>query len=175
MIGNRTEASILAEWEIERDGHQDYFLPDNGWSFLGEGCERIAWLSPSGVVYKVEHDDSGANKDEYDNIERLMLVPCKGWRLPRADLFEFSGEISIIAMEYVVGIKDTLCSSFQYDDDFSYNDTSESYECDCGSPHGVCTATVWEESRIAWNIDDMHSGNILVEEDGTRVLIDVTN
>lgn len=92
MIGSAVEAKTI------REGHEDGIMP-LGWCRLSEGCFRAVYLSPSGVVYKVNFNDSeGANEREYNNI--ISLQSCKlpeGVRLPLATYYEDS---RVIAMEY---------------------------------------------------------------------------
>jgi hypothetical protein len=167
MIGTVEEAVFIAQWELEMDEHCEWLCPE-GWEVLGEGAYRVAFRSPSGVVYKRENEDGkyyGHNCREWENIQRLKRIPVQGWRVPESTLYsvKVSGpEVSIIAMEYVSGESDVHC----------YTVWGDKHPCTCGSPSGRCTAEVWLDMREAWGIGDVHTGNIRVEEDGTRVLID---
>ncbi|QIN94185.1 hypothetical protein PP459_gp048 [Streptomyces phage Wakanda] len=168
MIGSLEEAAEIAQWDIEYDEYCE-ITPPEGWEYLGDGAYRFAFRSPSGVVYKIENEDGryyGHNHREYVNIQRCKKSPVKGWRVPEASFFEVPGQgqlVDVIAMEYVSGGDDTHCNK-----SFSFGQQM----CTCGKPGGRCTAQVWEEVRSAWGIQDVHSGNIRIDDDGTRVLID---
>ncbi len=176
MIGCMEEAATLAEYDIEYDGGFEV-IPPEGWEFIGDGAYRWAFRSPSGVVYKLENEDGefeGHNCREFENIQRCKLIPVQGWRVPEASVYKAGGR-NIIAMEYIPGgVNDKMCQkSFEQN---SYNKRSgRKYKCTCGKPRGRCTAEVWYDIREAWDIEDIHTGNIRVEEDGTRVLIDVAD
>ncbi len=162
MIGSLEEASVLAAWEPEYypDGSFDWLPPEDGWEYIGEGSERIVWRAPSGTIYKIEHDgEEGANSSEMENIDRLSLIHCPGWRLPKATLYQFPTLPDILAMEYVEGHIDTMCRSYL------------GKVCFC---RGRCHEEIFQDMRDAWEIMDGHTGNYLVESDGTRVLVDVT-
>jgi len=181
MIGDMQEAATIAEFGIDHDDNTYEVLAPDGWEFIGDGAYRYAFRSPSGVVYKIENEDGeyeAHNHREYENIQRCNQIPVQGWRVPEASYFEIprqSGAVTrVIAMEYVPGPDDTLCrKSFQYS---SYNMARGiQYECSCGSPGGECVAERWQQIKDAWGILDVHTGNVRVEADGTRVLIDVAD
>jgi hypothetical protein len=176
MIGCVEEAAELVEFGIEHDEHWDVIAPE-GWEFLGDGAYRYAFRSPSGVVYKIENEDGeyeGHNNREFENIQRCKLIPVQGWRVPEATVYHVNGH-DVIAMEYIAGGEsDILCQkSFEYR---TYNRLSgRKYKCTCGKPKGRCIAEVWHDISEAWDIEDIHTGNIRIEENGTRVLIDVAD
>jgi hypothetical protein len=75
---------------------------------LSWGSYRDAYLSPSGVVYKVQHYEYGdheANLCEARAIARGMRIPEYVPWLPAAALYysEYD-EAPIMAMEYVTGV-----------------------------------------------------------------------
>jgi hypothetical protein len=168
MIGSMEEAAEIAQWEIEYDDYLEV-VPPEGWEFLGDGAYRFAFRSPSGVVYKIENEDGeyyGHNHREFQNIERCKKYPVDGWRVPEASFFEVpvqNRSVDVIAMEYIPGGDDTHCN-MAWAMEFS--------RCTCGKPNGRCTAQIWQEVRDAWGIRDVHSGNIKIDANGTRVLID---
>lgn len=102
MIGTRDEVNAIANW-YENGGHE----PPEGWECLGSGSYRDAYLSPSGVVYKIqyaEYGDHDANLCEAAAIERgLTLDFAKEW-MPRADIW-YTEALSdpVIAMEHIEG------------------------------------------------------------------------
>lgn len=105
MIGNADDARFICDWYIgQLSTHDRYDVgAPKGWVRLGSGCYRAAFVSPDGVVYKVQHRrDAGAygNAGEAQNLRRYWLTKMpKGCRLPRYRLFELGGEETVIAME----------------------------------------------------------------------------
>lgn len=149
MIGNAVDAQVIADWyrEVNPDGH--YFrlsweedLPE-GWKYLGDGCYRAAFLSPEGVVYKVEHyEGSGqSNAGEAKRLERLHKK-CKmpqGTRLPR---YTYYANSNVIAMERFTRL---LKDYGRYEQ---------------GSP--------WERLPLverACKVGDMHGANLAVDQE----------
>jgi len=165
MIGTVEEARLVAEWPLEcySEDCYEWILPDESWSLVGEGCNRLAILSPSGVVYKRQLSTSksdNSNMREFENILRAIERPIKGWRVPESQMYSFENT-DIIAMEYIVGTHDTQCNRAyrQWD-----------HKCNCT---GACTAEKWEQVEALWGITDVHPENIIVEYTGIRVLIDL--
>ena len=100
MIGSQAEANQIARWWA---GMMDK-LPF-GWEFLGHGTCRVTYLSPSGVVYKLQHDEFGqhdANLYEMAAIERGKRSPEARDFMPEAKIFwtEHSPD-PVLAMEYL--------------------------------------------------------------------------
>lgn len=166
MIGCLTEAIEIASWEMEYDDHYKewLYIPD-GWEYLGEGEHRAAFLSPSGVVYKREIGDGewfGANSIEYRYLRNAQISPVEGWRVPDHELYDIPvgyKMVSVMAVEFVGGEMDVFCDYFKGG-------------CTCGKPDGKCTRVAALEIMEAWGVSDVHRGNIRVQYDGTRVLID---
>lgn len=162
MIGNEQEAREVAEWIMECDSSYDWIPPD-GFEYIGEGDNRIVFRSiNSGVVYKKEHYENDQNLTEFINIERILNIPCVGWRVPESSLYEIDGRY-IIAMEYIEGIRDTECARSRY----------WRADCTCGQPNDICTSHAWEQPAGLWNIKDLNEGNVILEPNNTRVLVDV--
>lgn len=176
MIGSIEEAAEIARFGINYDEYFEINSPD-GWEFIGEGAYRFAFRSPSGVVYKIENEDGEHehhNNREFDNIQRCKLIPVQGWRVPDATVYHVNGR-DVIAMEYIDGGEsDTHCQkTFEYN---SWNRRAgRKYKCTCGKPKGRCIAKVWRDAVKAWDIEDIHTGNIRIDDNGTRVLIDVAD
>lgn len=107
-IGTEEEAGFILYWHLHVASKSSYYEqpePPKGWSRLGSGCYRIAYLSPSGVVYKVQGrymaDDEQyqSNKTETANLRKYALKKFpKGCRLPRWSEFYF-GTKTVVAME----------------------------------------------------------------------------
>jgi hypothetical protein len=104
VIGNADEALFIRDWYIGQGPQRRYESNDTpeGWERLGSGCYRAAFLSPSGVVYKVQHsyEYSGqSNAGEAETLRRYWLTRMpKGCRLPRWSLYELDGK-EVMAME----------------------------------------------------------------------------
>ena len=100
MIGNLEEAQFIYNWY--RNIKASYYDRPDGWQYLGSGCYRTAYLSPSGVVYKVEQSEGSwqSNRGEYETWKRLYLnckMP-KHSRLPKLSYFPV-GQSGVIAIE----------------------------------------------------------------------------
>lgn len=124
-----------------------------GWKYINKGCDRSAWLSPSGVVYKVEHRSTYSSQNESE-ASRLKEVwkrpPIEGCRFPKFDIFTVGDEI-VIAMEMIDGPRLADYKGPDYDD----------LHClmyDLEDKYGLC---------------DVHDENVLVDEDGILVLVDL--
>lgn len=120
-VGSMAEATQIFEGTGDRWEHN--VLP-NGWAEIGDGSTRTAFLSPSGVVYKVCKtyyvDEPSDNAHEYANFKEMNergLLP-KGWMTPLASLYTFQayytqwtgqepekkwGTVDVLACEYIPG------------------------------------------------------------------------
>lgn len=103
MIGNEAEAKFIRDWYASKgQWSQRDDTPPVGWERLGSGCYRAAFLSPTGVVYKVQHNydhSSQSNAGEAETLRRYWLTRMpKGCRLPRWSLYELDGK-EVMAME----------------------------------------------------------------------------
>lgn len=102
MIGTREHAATIATMPLREDNNDDWSGPvPEGFTYLGSGAYRHAFLGPDGVVYKRHvndgQDDGGGNLTEW---ARYQMECPKGVRFARTHLFNI-GDIPIIAMEYV--------------------------------------------------------------------------
>lgn len=89
------------DWTDEAPRHD---LP-GGWSFLGAGGDRVSYLSPTKVVYKIARKYRRiANEREFDFIalNRQINDLPPNFKIPAAKLYYY-GNIPIIAMEYIEG------------------------------------------------------------------------
>lgn len=155
MIGCVEDAELIHEYSI------DGLLPLD-WTIAGEGSARIAYVSPDGIVYKVEISPEGSNSHEFLNINRIRKgEKLKGWDVPEASLYVLDFDVSVIAMEFVSGVPDIECDAASIFAD----------ECTCGQK--PCIAYVWDVAREFWGIHDLHLDNIKVRPDGVRVIIDL--
>lgn len=138
-------------WEFKKN------VPE-GWEFLGSGSYRSTWRSPSGVAYKVQHHTGSYqnNKGEYDKIlNSKEREPLEGVRLPRCSFYAIHPDEGVIAMECVRGA--TLYNRFEVD---GYDETPREF-----------IDLMWRVERY-YRLVDMHSDNIMIEDD-TDVLIPV--
>lgn len=125
MIGTVDEAKEIFDFYTARQWDEDfsvYHCPD-GWEYIGDGSSRIAYLAPSGVVYKVQrYADEAYNHQEHSNFEHIRKsgsLPM-GWRVPESWLHTFAtiivgfdyqtkkplpapGVVAVIALEFVKG------------------------------------------------------------------------
>lgn len=116
IVGNARDALTIRDYTIALskwqyggwDPSREAVAPvtPEGWKLLGSGCYRQGWLSPDGVVYKVEHaydlDSDQTNKGEAANGVRI-LTRCKlpnFVRLPKFTFYELDGR-GVMACEYV--------------------------------------------------------------------------
>ncbi len=169
-IGSQSEATEILTAYREGDKkdlwYADIPLP-KGWRYLGHGMYRAAFLSPSGVVYKVETGNRisrmQSNVSEYERILELRFsddVKETGVIIPKAWLYSVSGR-DIIAMEYMDG---EWASGYHSMD-----------ECDCAGRFGDMCA--WSqfitlESRLG--MSDIHEGNaVFIPAQKAWALIDL--
>lgn len=124
MIGTLEEASAIYYAISSHSGRSEWVyskcsaeLPE-GWTFLGAGRDRTAFLSPSGVVYKVCHyyyNSETSNDIEHSNfqtIEKSGKLPVP-WKVPKSHLHCFNRyhgllgkrteRIVVMACDYVKG------------------------------------------------------------------------
>lgn len=141
-------------------------LIPEGWTRVGSGAYRTAYLSPGGVIYKVEHNyATGAgwgqsNRGEYENILRMVRENARHefCRLPKSTYFQLDGR-GVMAMEYINGERPEMWEC--------------GYSCSCAKLTGECNTPVIDEIGHAFGIDDMHAGNIAwLPAQRTYVLLD---
>lgn len=177
MIGTYEEAAeILAYWNACEDvrlARQFANINDDeiefpplptGWEEIGEGAYRVAFLSPSNVVYKIEYDwsPSHGNEGEWETYCEVLSTPLpSGWRIAEMNLIEV-GEVPVIASEFIPGGHEEVCI---WSNDF----------CSCVPNHNVFAKAIAEMDRVAHalRISDMHAYNYALDLDGTRVVIDL--
>lgn len=113
MLGNEEDARFIRDWHIaitasegDYDRKTGEYRSPEGWERLGSGCYRVAYLSPDGVVYKVQlyyaapgRYEGQSNKTEVANLRKYWLTKMpEGCRLPRWGFFELDGR-GVMAME----------------------------------------------------------------------------
>lgn len=104
MIGSMAEALVISRWYAYADRHAD--VPE-GWKFLSWGTYRDVYLSPSGVIYKIDHyeySDHEANLCEARAITNGRQIPEYGPWMPEAHLYYTEDlDAPVLAMEYIEG------------------------------------------------------------------------
>jgi hypothetical protein len=103
-IGSEGEARLIADL-----GHDIGQVP-MGWSYVASGSYRRVFLSPTGVVYKVEMFD-GPNEREHEKCARIHQMAewdsntqdaLKYVEVPRTSLYKVNGR-QVIAMPFYRG------------------------------------------------------------------------
>lgn len=161
MLGSAEEAQFIRDWHRKRTAEGGYDrwsdAPPEGWTRLGSGCYRIAFLAPSGVAYKVQHTETSfqSNHGEANTLRRYFLTKMpKGCRLPRWKLYEFDEGSGIMAMERFTKL---LRDYGRYD---------------------AVGSKYWEAQRrltdLMWDVYDFHGANLAVDvENDLLVPIDL--
>jgi hypothetical protein len=123
-------------------------LPDqDGFVFVGAGCERTVWLGPDGNVYKIQNSSrDNANVKEYRESLRLRgNADLPSWiYIPET---AYDEETKIAVAEYIRGEQPWHC----------YYDT-----CECAG--SVCR---WQRASEAFDhcgSNDGHAGNCVIIE-----------
>jgi RIO-like serine/threonine protein kinase len=155
-IGNEADAKFILEWVSK--GRKSCDVPSakapEGWEFLGRGSFRSVWRSPEGVAYKVNHSAyDSQSRSEVRNLRRAWLKKTpKGCRLPRFAEYRPAGEV-VVAMEVIKG--KTLHAKYGYPDCLNYH--REEYR----------------SIERTYRLDDMHEQNVMIDEDGLLVPVDL--
>lgn len=158
MIGNEKDALLIHNWW---HGHRDsYRNPPEGWQYLGGGSFRTAYLSPDGVVYKIQKDLSGGryqtNYGEYETWKRLYFgckMP-KHSRLPKLSYYAVPGQHNV----GVIAIERLRRNPAYYE---RVNKTGESY---------LCWSDVASAVASACRVGDLHGDNIFLDEENNLLV-----
>lgn len=144
-----------------------------GWRVLGNGSYRYAYLSPKGVVYKVNRQlmdeaSRGYNYHEMTNIlsirEDNVLPP--GWAVPDATLYNVAGSKGT---DYVIAMP-LLDTSAKLNQCYGWG------ICECAETEGnkrikgKCSDDVFSASV---GLRDLHNDNVFPDEQGTLWVLDV--
>lgn len=152
MLGNAKDAEFIHNWYHEVPYGQAG-APE-GWKYLGSGSFRSAYLSPDGVVYKVQKDIGPwcgyqTNEGEWETWKRLYLgckMP-KHSRLPKLTYFPISEKVGVIAIERLKG-------KYTYYGQFKDEAGVPRYWSD------VCDAI-----RTTTKLGDLHGNNLMIDEE----------
>jgi hypothetical protein len=119
------EAKLIYQYKYDRRRGAP-----KGWKKLGSGAYRTAYLSPTGIVYKIAFDyyEEGSrytnnNDEEFNNyldIARKNLS-FRGWRIPKLYAYTWIDDLSnlkitVNAMEYVEGEHEKKKGDEAYDE-----------------------------------------------------------
>ena len=125
-----------------------------GWEVKGAGISRRAYLSPSGVIYKIQHheEQSQSNAEEHDFAQRVRRMGnVIGVIIPRTALYYIDNQ-PVIAMEFMDG-------EIQHPDWDRCGVWNGG--CNCSARAGYCTDTIRRKIQHTFNIGDLHSNNVL--------------
>ncbi len=161
IIGSQDEAEKIHDWVRHCEAIQGkprvvrLKSAPRGWRYISRGEYRSAWLSPSGVVYKVNHrretywDQSAA---EAANLRSAWFQkPPAGCRIVRFGTYSVKGEV-IVAMEYVDGELVDALSEAQVNTDPYY--------------------ARMRRMEDLFKLSDLHGDNAMVDGNGNLVVID---
>lgn len=157
-IGNEHDAQTIYYWVR---GHENRYGKPScveqesapyGWEFVGSGSFRSVWLSPEGVVYKVEHgyEYDYQSEEEINNLKRVWERGApQGCRLPKFDKYIVDDRF-VVAMELIKGVL-----LYEY-----------------GGPEREELYGILSDVENDLSLNDMHDENALVDEDGYLVPVD---
>jgi hypothetical protein len=135
-----------------------------GWKKIGYGAYRIAYLAPSGVVYKVAKryypvtsSSKNDNDVEFDNYVRIVSkgVSYRGWRIPKLYAYTWidamsSLNITVVACEYIKGAHEEI----------NWDRERERYN-------------LIDAAFAKFDLFDAHTGNYVLAGDGKRYIVDL--
>lgn len=102
-IGTRRDAALAAAITYDQYNKTHVNLPE-GWSVVGTGCSRVAFLSTSGVLYKIGYskwEDDQAGMETRNQRTHAKMLP-QGWRFPTTSVFTVNDR-KVIAMQFISG------------------------------------------------------------------------
>lgn len=147
-IGNRKDATTAAK--MGRYGGMTCAAEQAGWTILGSGCSRTAYLSPEGVVYKV--GQPGSNINEVKRIQTFRKrKPVGPIKFPEASLWNvavphpnYDGTHQpVVAMEHI-------------------KSDPEAHAYWAKGPYAERLYPIYEQIAEKFNLTDMFLGNIIV-------------
>ena len=164
-IGNEDEARQILYWVRASPRDYDYARPQcvtqeeapEGWEYVGTGSFRSVWLSPTGVAYKVEHGSkySHQSEEEATNLNRAWSKGApEGCRLPKWQRFVVDEDETIIAIELIRGV--TL---YEYSGDIPHDELYDRLS----------------RCETHFKLYDLHDSNVIIDEDGYLVPVDLGN
>ncbi len=162
---------VIARKLIQWQADEFVSRQPKGTKFIGEGAYRMVYRS-EGNVYKIPYyldgESLSANEYEYENWHRIskledFIINGARWSIPRSiQLFRFPefGDFdgyhaSVIVMPFVPGQKAIGACM----DDCG---VLEAWDC-----------LEYDQANTYYGLVDISNDNVLLQEDGTRVLIDL--
>jgi hypothetical protein len=138
----------MTEAETILDAHRKGEIPA-GWELIGKGDFRYAYLSPTGVVYKIEKGRTGqSNRGEYERILEFRFderAKRANVIIPKAWLYTIR-KTDVIAMEFMSGEYSSPLHSIE--------------DCDCGDRfNGTCATTQFMNLESRLGMRDITSRN----------------
>lgn len=176
-FGSREVARDLFEWTIANERDKDMERAPEGFYFLGAGCYRYAYLhTESDLVYKV--GTYSENIKESANARRLIRrstrqlgfdlhIPRTRTYRMRSTMHEFYGynmPNCVVVQEYAPDAQFTECDAID-----DWMDITPPCSCN-NSP---CYADVLREITRWSRLDDIHYGNVLVDNAGRFWIVDL--
>ncbi len=153
-------------------------LPD-GWVWLGAGQYRSTYLSPNGVVYKVNRyaydDGSGmGNVGEMKNIQHLCDNLPEGFAVPAATMYRVHSNSRNSSVDHVLAMEAVDTST-----PFTNCYGDDCYAEGCAFNEGNKRMGV-ECSFVAlqplFNVmTDVHAGNVFADSLGTMWVVDAAS
>jgi hypothetical protein len=172
-IGDLDTARMLSKHFEDRDPYEK--RAPRGFNKLGAGCYRTAFLEKATkTVYKIGSYE--ANRSEAYNARRLrkkstrnlpfdLYIPhTRTWQVGKTtNRFGRSYPLNVIAQEFAEGAKFTHCDAL---------DTwIKDVKCNCKS--NICFAKIHQMIVDFSDLEDIHSGNILVDKNNVFWFIDL--
>lgn len=156
IVGNAEDARLIHNHVREHGRHGP---APKGWKRAGQGSFRSAWLSPDGVVYKVQHyhHSHQSNEGEIQNILKILSgrpLP-EQCRIPQATFYDVGNSTNdgVIAMECVNG--KTVYERYDY------------------RPPAEVSNRIESLSK-AVRLRDLHDENVMIDDNtGDLVLVDL--
>lgn len=178
-IGSRSMAKVICDYHERTQDSQWDNLPrmPEGWSRVGSGGFRTAYLGPDGVVYKCGADDKGENYGSRFEVAKARRLSRKAMpdfiRIPRTSGFSI-GNRYVVAMEYIQPmVRMRRCNGETY---FGWQRTTQ--RCTCKRRKetralGMCIQQVRLAVEKATRCSDMHLANFIIGMDGFVYPIDM--
>lgn len=135
MIGSEEEATIA----LSILKHKDFSQVPAGWNVLA-GTQRYVFLSPSGIVYKIDkaHKIGGGNRKEYANYLKWKDYDYYNWVIVPMWQYNIDGKL-INSAPFIDGdelpVYDELNDKYDWDLVHEMEDAFEAFELIDASEH----------------------------------------
>lgn len=152
-----------------------------GWTWIGAGLFRSAYLSPKGTVYKVnrttrdsEHE-RGSNYSEMTKILSVSDMLPNGFAIPAATLYHVPNNSQYSRHDdYVIAVQQ-VDTSAPFADCWGYTGECNSNGCKGNEGNKRCKAecSYAALSPLYQVMSDVHSGNAFPDANGIVWVVDV--